>query len=151
MKSLSNFWKYFFIAVIFWFIVDYTTAFNPDIQSWLSFMPTIFIFYFGYPLAFAYMLYKAKFDSKKIFVAMLVGIFIVEIVFTNNALLYTFPIMLIMIPIGLGIYGFITYVPKWIVENSLKDHKKMTILLTIVWLVVAILGFVTKSRELTQV
>ena len=39
--------KYFIIAVAFWVVVDYSTAFNPDWQCWLEQMPLILLFYFG--------------------------------------------------------------------------------------------------------
>ena len=62
---------------------------------------------------------------------MLIAAFVVEVVLSHNALLYTFPIMLVMIPIAVCIYGFITFVPKWIVENRVIENKKTTILFTL--------------------
>jgi len=109
-------------------------------------MPLIWLFYIGYPLSFAFVIYKKGFDGRKLFYSMLVAIFIVEIVFTNNALLYTFPIMIIMIPLSICIYSFITYSPKWIAEKKLTKNKKRLILLVIVWVIVSILNFATKTN-----
>ena len=55
---------------------------------------------------------------------MLMVLFIVEIVFTGNVMILTFPLMLVMIPISLGMYSFIIYVPGWIVDNRLKENKR---------------------------
>ena len=74
---------------------------------------------------------------------MLVGIFVVEMLFTNNALLYTFPIMLLAIPLSLFIYGLITFLPKWITDNKIKQNLKLVLLLIIVWIIVAFITYIT--------
>jgi hypothetical protein len=141
---MDIFWKYLIIAVLFWILVDFTTAFNPDFQRWINHMPLIWAFYIGYPLVFAFLIYKKGFEGRKLFYSMLIGIFVVEIVLSNNALLYTFPIMLIMIPLALCIYSFITYTPKWVVEKRLKIERKKLVLLLLVWIIVSILNFATQ-------
>lgn len=133
--------------MLFWVVVDYSTAFNPNFQVWLNYMPEIWLFYIGYPLVFAYLIYKKKWDKDRIFYSMLIAAFVVEVVLSHNALLYTFPIMLVMIPFAVCIYGFITFVPKWIVENRVIENKKTTILFTLVWIVVSILSFVTRTNS----
>jgi hypothetical protein len=143
---MDKLWKYFLIGSLFWFIVDFTTAFSPDIGRWVSYMPVIWIFYFGAPLLFAYLIYRRKWSDKQIFVPMLIVLFVVEVIFTGNILLFTFPFMLVMIPIALCIYAFITYVPRWIVDNRLKENKKIMALLFSVWLLVAILSLITRLK-----
>jgi ABC-type multidrug transport system permease subunit len=66
-------------------------------------------------------------------------LFIVEIVFTGNVMLVTFPLMLVMISIALGVYSFIIYVPRWIADNREKENKKITALLFSVWISISIL------------
>ncbi|MDF1557525.1 MAG: hypothetical protein P1P80_05015 [ANME-2 cluster archaeon] len=139
--------KYFILSVVFWIVVDYSTAFNPNFQDWLNYMPEIWFFYIGYPLIFTYVIYKKRWDTRRIFYAMLIGTFVVEVVLSQNALLYTFPIMLIMIPIAVCIYSFITFVPKWMVENRLTENKKKTIILILVWVMVAFLSYITRINS----
>ncbi|NIO37083.1 hypothetical protein GTO27_05205 [Candidatus Bathyarchaeota archaeon] len=124
-----------------WVVVDWTTAFNPDFERWLSHMPEIWLFYVGYPLVFAFLIYKRRWSDGRVFLATLVGAFLVEVVFTGNELLYTFPIMLIGIPIAVSIYGSLTFVPKWIVENKIRQNKRKLILMIIVWILVSISTF----------
>jgi hypothetical protein len=146
MDYMNNFLKYFIIGVFFWVVVDYTTAFNPDFQRWIDHMPEIWSFYIGYPLLFSFLIYKKKWDTRKVFYSMIIVAFIIEVILSNNALLYTFPIMLIMIPIAVAIYSFITFTPKWIVEKKIIENKKKLIILVIVWATVSILSFITRSN-----
>lgn len=146
MIQIDNFWKYFFLGTAFWVVVDFTTAFNPDVIGWVSHMPLIWIFYLGSPLLFAYLIYKKKWSDKRIFLPVLVVLFIVEILFSNNALLYIFPIMLIMIPVAVSLYSFITYVPRWIVDKKINEHKLSIIIMFAIWAIIAVLSFITRMR-----
>jgi hypothetical protein len=74
---------------------------------------------------------------------MLVSAFVIEVVLSDNALLYTFPIMLVMNPVAAAIYSLVTFVPKWLVEGEIRKRTKTTVLLVAVWIVVSILNFVT--------
>lgn len=145
-NCMDKFWKYVIIGVLFWVVVDYTTVFNPDFQDWINHMPLIWLFYIGYPLIFAFLIYRKEWISNRIFYSMLVATFSLELVVFNNALLYTVPIMLIMIPIAVCIYSFITFPPKWIVEGTLSENRKPLILLVIVWVIVAVLHFATATN-----
>ncbi len=138
---MKRFATYFLVGTILWVVVDWTTAFNPDFERWLSHMPEIWLFYVGYPLVFAFLIYKRRWSDGRVFLATLVGAFLVEVVFTGNELLYTFPIMLIGIPIAVSIYGSLTFVPKWIVENKIRQNKRKLILMIIVWILVSISTF----------
>ena len=140
---MDDFLKYVFTSIIAWVVVDFTTAFNPDIQRWIRHMPLIWAFYIGYPLLFAFLIYKRRWSDRKIVSAMLVSAFIIEVVLSNNALLYTFPIMLIMNPIAVAIYSTVTFIPKWLVEGEIRKRTKMIFLLVAVWVVVSILNYVT--------
>jgi hypothetical protein len=145
MVHVSDFWKYFLLGAIFWVVVDFTTAFNPDINGWIGHMPLIWAFYLGSPLLFAYLIYKKKWGDKRLFLPLLIVLFIVEILFSFNTLLFTFPIMLVMIPLALSIYGFITYVPRWLVDKTLKKHILLTAIMFFVWAIVAILSYTTRA------
>ncbi len=143
---MKDIWKYFILGAAFWVVVDFTTAFNPDLRGWVNHMPLIWVFYLGSPLLFAYLIYQKKWDDRKIFLPLMLVLFIVEILFSFNVLLFTFPIMLVMIPIAISIYGFITYVPRWIVDKTLKEHRVSTAIMFAVWAIVAILSFLTRLK-----
>ena len=141
--SMDDFSKYALTGMIAWVVVDFTTAFNPDVQRWTRHMPLIWAFYIGYPLLFAYMIYRRRWSDRKIAYAMLVSAFVIEVILSNNTLLYTFPMMLVMNPIAAAIYGGVTFIPKWLVEGEIRERKKAAFLLVAVWIVVSILNYAT--------
>jgi hypothetical protein len=140
---MDDFSKYALTGMIAWVVVDFTTAFNPDVQRWIRHMPLIWAFYIGYPLLFAYLIYKRGWNDRKIVYAMFVSAFVIEVIFSNNALLYTFPVMLVMNPVAAAIYGVVTFIPKWMVEGEIRERKKAVLLLVAVWIVVSILNYAT--------
>ena len=146
--TTDGFRRYLLAGVVTWVVVDYTTAFNPDVQRWLDHMPLIWGFYVGYPLAFAHLIYNRRWSDRSISLAMIAGGFFVEIVCSNNSLLYTYPIMLVMIPVALAIYGVVTFIPKWVVEGELKARWRTTALLLAVYIVVAVLNYFNKASAL---
>jgi hypothetical protein len=138
--------KYLLSGVSVWVLVDYTTAFNPDTARWIQHMPDIWLFYIGYPLLFAYLIYVRNWNNKQLFSSMLVMAFIIEVVLSQNSLLYTFPILLIMNPVAFAIYSLITFIPKWFTENELTSNKKTIVILVVVWILVSILNYVTYTN-----
>ena len=137
---MNNSIKYFLTAVLFWFVVDFTTteAIKNPSHYYSIFMPALLIFYIGYPLVFSLLFYKFKLNNKLLFIATLMGIIIVEILFTHNTLLYTFPIMILTIPVAISIYGLITFVPKWIVEGKIKNNKVKLIIMIIIYVLISL-------------
>ncbi|OPY27557.1 MAG: hypothetical protein A4E28_01975 [Methanocella sp. PtaU1.Bin125] len=45
-------------------IVDFTTTFFPDYSRWFGYMPAIFVFYLGIPLAFALFAVRLQFGGR---------------------------------------------------------------------------------------
>jgi len=146
--TADGFRKYLLAGVVTWVVVDYTTAFNPDVQRWLEHMPLIWAFYVGYPLIFAHLIYNRGWGDRSMFLAMIAGCFFVEIVCSNNSLLYTYPIMLVMVPVALAIYGVVTFIPKWVVDGELKARWRTAALLLAVYIVVAVLNYFDKAGAL---
>lgn len=146
--TADGFRNYLLAGVVTWVVVDFTTAFNPDVQRWLEHMPLIWAFYVGYPLIFAHLIYNRRWSDRSIFLAMIAGGFFVEIVCSNNSLLYTYPIMLVMIPVALAIYGVVTFIPKWVVEGELKARWRTVAFLVAVYLIVAVLNYFNKASAL---
>ena len=135
--------KYLLSGVSIWVLVDYTTAFNPDTARWVQHMPDIWLFYIGYPLIFAYLIYVRNLSNRQLFGSMLVLGFVIEVILSNNSLLYTFPIMLIMNPVAVAIYSLVTFVPKWFTENEITRNRNAACFLVVVWLIVSLLNYVT--------
>jgi hypothetical protein len=146
--TADGFRRYLLAGVVTWVVVDFTTAFNPDVQRWLDHMPLIWAFYVGYPFVFAHLIYNRRWCDRSIFLAMIAGGFFVEIVCSNNSLLYTYPIMLVMIPVALAIYGVVTFIPKWVVEGELKARWRTAALLLAVYIIVAVLNYFNKVSSL---
>jgi hypothetical protein len=140
---MRSFLKYLLSGVAIWVLVDYTTAFNPDTARWIQHMPDIWIFYIGYPLILAYLIYLRSWNYKQLFSSMLVMAFIIEVILSKNSLLYTFPIMLIMIPIAIAIYSLVTFVPKWFAGNEVTRNRVAVVILLVIWIIVSILNYVT--------
>jgi len=139
--------KYLLSGVSIWVLVDYTTAFNPDTARWVQHMPDIWLFYIGYPLIFAYLIYVRNLSNRQLFGSMLVLGFVIEVILSNNSLLYTFPIMLIMNPVAVAIYSLVTFVPKWFTVNEITRNRNAVIFLVVVWLIVSLLNYVTNVNS----
>ena len=124
-------------------LVDYTTAFNPDTARWIQHMPDIWLFYIGYPLIFAYLIYVRSWNDRQLFGSMLVLAFIIEVILSKNSLLFTFPILLIMNPVAIAIYGLVTFVPKWFTDDEIARNRNIVVFLVVVWMGVSILNYAT--------
>lgn len=146
-QAMTKFARYFFAGMLLWIVVDYTTAFNPNTQEWFRHMPLICAFYVGYPLLFATVIYRKHWTPRRVFGLMVLTTLVMEIAFFGNALLFTFPVMLIMIPLALAVYSLLTYLPLWIVEHQLKENRKKAMVLLAIWIVIAILSFKTRIQS----
>ena len=138
--------RYYVLAVMAWFFVDFTTtaAIGHPRQYYSTYMPALLIFYLGYPLVFAALIYKLKLRGRGVFLAMIAGIIVVEILFTHNALLYTLPICLLAIPISLGHYAMVTVMPWWIAERTLAKNRRWAIATLAVWAIGVFLNILTQ-------
>jgi hypothetical protein len=132
--------KYFIVGVIFWFLVDFTTTEairNPGFY-YSMYMPTLLIFYIGYPLLFSVLIYKFDFEGKTLLITTLIAAFFLEAIVFHNTLLTTFPMMLIGIPAAISLYGFITYGPKWIVNGEIKNNKWKLAIMILIYVLISL-------------
>lgn len=138
---MEKIFKYFLLDVLFWVIVDFTTtnAIKDAVSYYSTYMPTILLFYIGCPLVFAFLIYKYHLSDNGLFIATIIEIVIVEIIFTRNPLFFTFPMMLLAIIVSLCIYCFLSFVPKWLIDGETQQHKRKIIILTLAWMVVTLL------------
>lgn len=133
------------MGALFWVVVDFTMAFNLNVQDWIRHMPLVWVFYPGSPLLFSYLIYGRKWGDRKLFLSLVLLMLALEILVFNNALLFTFPAMLIFLPAAICIYSLITYVPRWIADGKIKEHWMLTLSLLAVWAVVAALSYATRA------
>ncbi len=144
--AIQDWRRYFLIAVLAWGIVDFTTT--PAIAHpgayYGKYMPALLVFYIGYPLVFSALRYRFGLGARGLFLAMIAGIVLVEIVFTHNLLLLTFPICLLAIPISLGHYGMVTFMPLWIAERTAGQNKKWVVATVTLWGIGVLLNILTQ-------
>ena len=132
-------WQYFLLGVLLWAVVDFGTAGGFRLAYFQTYGPTLLLFYVGYPLIFTVLIFKQHWSERRLFVATLVAIFVVEVVFTRNPLLMTFPALLAGIPLAVAIYTPLTFFPLWFVREEMARHRKLVVTLTLVEIVIMIL------------
>lgn len=119
--------------------MDFGTAGGFRISYFQTYGPTLLLFYIGYPWIFSILIFKLHWSERRLFLATLLAIFVVEVLFTRNPLVMTFPAMLLGIPLAIMVYAPLTYFPLWFVRGEMTKHKKLVIALSIVELFVMIL------------
>lgn len=137
--QLPQAWQYFFMGVLLWVIVDFGTAGGFRISYFETYGPTLLLFYIGYPFLFSIFIFKLHWDECRLFLATLAAIFFVEILFTRNPLLMTFPALLLGIPLAVMVYVPLTYFPLWFVRKEMTKHKVLILALTFVEFIVMVL------------
>jgi hypothetical protein len=138
--------KYFLCAVLAWVVVDFTTtaAIAHPARYYSTYMPALVFFYLGYPLLSCVLIYACGLAGWRLFLAMLGGIAVVEIGFAHNTLLVTLPICLLAIPISLGHYGMVTFMPKWLAEHSLRKNRRWAAATVGTWGLGVLINIVTQ-------
>jgi hypothetical protein len=121
-KTTGSRWQYICWGVLLWAIVDFGTAGGFRIAYYEKYGPALLLFYAGFPLVFAYLVYSLRWNGKKLLVATLLEIGVVEIFFTRNPLLMQFPVFLLGIPLAVFIYLPLTFFPLWIVQKEMRRH-----------------------------
>ncbi len=147
---MSKFLKYFLLYILAYFIVDFTTGFNSDFQYWLSVNGPILgmIVYSLSGLFFSWLIYKKNISEKKLFFTVLVYGIILEALIFRNPLLLTFPSVFGGILMAAIIYSLIIFLPKWIIDKSLRKNFKKILLLVLPWLAVAILAYFNNPHKI---
>lgn len=139
--------KYFLISVIAWFVVDFTTtAAIADLTYYAKYMPGLLLFYLGYPLIFSLLIYKYKLKEKGLFISMILGIITVEIILSGNMLFFSFPLVILLIPISLAYYSMVTFIPYWIVEKKIKKYKGWFNTIIIIYIIGSLLNLITQLK-----
>lgn len=132
-------WQYLLLGVLLWAVVDFGTAGGFRLAYFRTYGPTLLLFYVGYPLIFTVLIFKWHWSERRLFITTLVAIFLVEVVFTHNPLLITFPALIVGIPLAVAIYTPLTFFPLWFVRGEMARHKKLVVTLTLVEVVIMLL------------
>jgi hypothetical protein len=131
--------QYFFVNILLWVLVDFGTAGGFRITYFEKYGPTLLLFYVGYPLVFSVLIFQLHWSERCLFFATLVAIFVVEVVFTRNPLVMTFPALVLGIPLAIMVYAPLTYFPLWFVRKEITRHRILVLGLTSVELIVMML------------
>lgn len=116
--------------MILWFVVDFGTAGGYRLAYYEKIWPTVLFFYLGFPLLFSILIYKFGVGDKGLFLGTLITIFIIEILFTRNPLLMSFPTLFWGIPVAVLIYIPLVFFSLWIVKREVIKHLPLIIILT---------------------
>lgn len=135
-SQLPKSWQYFFLGFLLWVIVDFGTAGGFRIAYFEKYGPTLLLFYIGYPLIFSWLIFKLRWNERRLFLVTLAAIFVVEVLFTRNPLIMTFPALLLGIPLAIAVYAPLTYFPLWFVRGEMYRHRLLILGLSIMELVV---------------
>ena len=135
-KSLRGL-LYIIFSFILWIIVEYITVWRTRFEEWMSLMPWAALQYLVIILIFYYFLYWRDWNELRVFGLMVLVMYVFEFLWQNFLLLN----IVLFIPTSIlliQIWGFLTFIPYWIVESKLRKNKKMAIFYAL-W---PVLGFV---------
>jgi hypothetical protein len=123
--SIAKILAYFFLGLLLWIFVDFGTAGGFRISYFEKYGPTLLLFYLGYPLIFSVLIFKLHWDEYRLFLATLAAIFVIEVLFTRNPLVMTFPVLLLGIPLAIIVYMPLSYFPLWFVRKEMGKHRML--------------------------
>ncbi len=129
-------WQYFLLGVLLWVLVDFGTAGGFRIAYFEKYGVTLLLFYLGFPLIFTLLIFRLNWNERRLFFATLVAIIIVEVLFTRNPLVMSYPSLLWGIPLAILVYLPLTYFPLWIVRKEMGRNRFLVIALSLVELIV---------------
>lgn len=117
---------YIIISLILWLIVEYITVWRVRFEEWMSYMPWALFQYLFIILIFWIVLFKKNWSHKKTFFLMVIVMYVFELLWKNFLLLdiiWLIPTSILLIQI----WGFLTFVPFWIVNKSIKQNVGLAI------------------------
>ncbi len=123
---------YIVISFALWVLVEYLTVWHSKLAEWVSLMPHVLIQYLVIVLIFSYFIFRRTWSERRILLLMLVVMYVLELLWANPLLLNPFA----FIPASLlltSIWGFLTFVPLWLVRSELR-HRKLPAALCLLWI-----------------
>lgn len=123
---------YIVFSFVLWMIVEYVTVWHSKLAEWVSLMPYAQIQYLVIVLVFWHFIFRRKWSERKVLVLMMVVMYVFEFLWTNPFLLNP----LTFIPgscLLTSIWGFLTFVPLWLVRRELR-RRKIPAALCLLWI-----------------
>jgi len=117
---------YITLSFLLWLIVEYVTVWQYKFNEWLSLMPHVLIQYLIIVLFFYYLLFRMRLAEKKVFLILVIVMYVFELLWKNFLLfdpVWIIPGSLLL----LSIWSFLTFIPLWMVNKSLNQHKAQVI------------------------
>ena len=135
----SKILPYVFYGFVLWVLIDLGTAGGVRLSYFPAHGPLLLAFYLGYPIVFAFLIFKVRWYNWRLLLATFLAILLIEGLFTRNPFVVSFPLLLVGIPLALAIYAPLTYFPLWLVNNEMGKHKVMASVLSLVVTTVVLL------------
>ena len=123
---------YIVISFALWMFVEYLTVWHSKLAEWVSLMPYVLLQYLVIVLILSYFIFRRRWSERRIFLLMLVVMYVLEFLWANPLLLNP----LTFIPASLlltSIWGFLTFVPLWLVRRELR-RRKLPATLCLLWI-----------------
>ena len=133
---------YILLSFLFWVAVEYITVWHKDFAGWVALMPWVFLQYLLIVLLFYYFIFRRRWSERAVFYLMLAVMFGLELLWGNSLLLsvvWFVPGYLLLT----SIWGFLTFMPLWIVNRTLARRKRQAVCFCL-WIGVAlVIGVMT--------
>ena len=116
---------YIIISFILWLVVEFITVWSTRFEEWMSYMPWALFQYLFIILIFWYFLFIKNWNHRKAFILMVIVMYVFEFLWQNFLLLniiWFIPTSILLIQM----WGFLTFIPFWIVSKSIKQHTRLT-------------------------
>ncbi|MBN1440722.1 MAG: hypothetical protein JW929_15050 [Anaerolineales bacterium] len=124
--------KYILIGFLLWVIVDWGTAGGFRWAYFETYGFLLLFFYLGFPILFAFLIYRCGWSQRKLLMAEAAAVFLVEAVCVRNPFVLSFPLLLIGIPLAFCVYAPLVYFPLWILTGEMGKRKYLAGFLTLV-------------------
>lgn len=138
-QNRSKVIRYILYGFLLWILIDWGTAGGFRLSYFRAHGPLLLVFYLGFPIAFAFLIFQHHWSQPKLLLATAAAIFFVEAVFTGNPFITSFPLMLVGIPLAFCVYAPLTYFPLWIVNGEMGRHTVIVFFLSLVVIAVMFL------------
>ena len=120
--QLSKGASYVIISLSLWLIVEFVTVWRARLGEWISAMPWPIAQYLFIILVFWFFLFVKNWGYRKVFIAMLIVMYIFELLWQNALLLnaaWFIPTSILLVQI----WGFLVFIPFWIVNRSIRQNR----------------------------
>lgn len=129
---------YILISFVFWIAVEYITVWHKDFAGWMALMPWALLQYLVIILVFYFFIFRKRWNEKKLFFLMLAVMIAMELIWAKPPILIA-----AWFPLFTSIWGFLTFMPLWMVNRSLKKRKWPAIVFCLWIVVAAVMGTMT--------